>query len=77
MVVLDVNGDRLQVGDRVAFGGRVVSISDPDGDVDGINPSVTVAWEGVNGEESFGTSTADCYSEQYACDYLIRLETAT
>ena len=87
-IVLDVNGARLRVGDRVAFGGRVVSINDPDGDVDGetgyvvgINPRVTVWWEdpynSTHEEEEQFYTHGGRHVEQYHCDDLISLETAT
>jgi hypothetical protein len=62
-VVIDWQGQQIKVGQRVKVGderGIVVSISDPDGDVDsygrtvGINPSIEVRFPGDT--ERFGTT---------------------
>jgi hypothetical protein len=68
-VVIDRNGNPIAVGSHVNTSdtmppGEVVSISDPDGDVDdegrlyGIDPRISVQWvdEAKGSLEAFGTS---------------------
>ena len=80
---VDADGKEIVVGTRVKIVGWdgvgvVVSISDPDGDVDdegrafGIAPKITVEW--ADGEETFETSYAGSgYSldEPWECEDLV------
>lgn len=83
---VDADGREIVVGSRVKVAGfedtgMVVSISDPDGDVDdegrafGIAPRITVEW--ADGEDTFGTSYAGSGyrdDEPWECEDLVVVE---